>query len=153
MKLFIYLTISLIIGFIIGNNSKTYTYVDNSSMIEQNITIEEIYDTLDLTTFRNSTNVFRKDTQKYFKDLDLNITSKTKDSFTIENDAWYYKMTILRQEDINKDGITDVAVCFQENAKEGTYNTQTAMLLTQYYIGWDFIALDFEVFDCEEWVR
>jgi len=55
----------------------------------------------------------------------------------------------LHRDNINKDGIEDLEVCFTDRAKQGTYSTQQALLVTRYSSSSYVVALRFEVNGCE----
>jgi hypothetical protein len=158
IKTTIFAIILLVIGFftglyyqILNNQYKIEEKISKEiSMLEKDVIIQEIYEKLDLTSFRNSTGPQREYKQKYFSDLGLNITSKTSNSFTIEANDWFYKITVKNQKDVNKDGIKDILVCFEDKSKNASYNTKSSLLLTRYYLDEDIIALNFEVFICDD---
>jgi len=104
---------------------------------------------LDLATFRSSLGPRLSPEKHTFAGLGVVATHVTEDDVVFEDDEWSYKIRILRRADINKDGIEDLEVCFTDRAKQGTYSTQQALLVTRYSSSSYVVALRFEVNGCE----
>jgi hypothetical protein len=51
------------------------------------------------------------------------------------------------------DGVEDLAICFVDRAKHGSYFAQQALLVTRYTDTDLLIALKYELDDCESVVR
>ncbi len=117
------------------------------------VELKLIYEKLNLSTFRNSTGPSRDNGDKYFSDLNLPLSKVTDNSLIIETDDWVYTITILKVRDFTKDGITDIAVCFNDKAKFATYHSQQPILITQFSETSDYVALKFEVDGCPEYAK
>ena len=88
-----------------------------------------VFDRLDLTSFGNSTRQRLTPGQRKFSDLGIAITKVTEDSAISSSEDWTYVVRILGQGDYNGDGVQDVAICFSENAGQGTYRASSAYLV------------------------
>ena len=117
------------------------------------VNLQSVYAKLNLTSFRNSTGPARRKEDKYFSDLGLQLSELTSTAFVVETEDWVYTVTVLEIKDFNGDGIVDIAICFNDNAKLATYHAQQSILITQYVEGEDYIALKFEVDGCVEFVE
>jgi len=115
--------------------------------------LKQVYEKLNLASFRNSTGPARESGQKYFSHLDLPLSKISEDTLLVENEDWSYRVKLLKVRDMNRDGIIDAVICFTEKAKHATYNAQQPMLITQYHPGGDFVALRFKVDGCEEYAN
>lgn len=115
--------------------------------------LNKIYKRLNVASFRNSTGAARTKEQKYFSDLGFLISSISNDTMLIETEVWSYKVKIVETRDINGDGLIDASICFTDKAKQGSYNVQQPILLTQYDPNGDFIAINFEVDGCENYLK
>jgi hypothetical protein len=104
---------------------------------------------LDLATFRSSLGPRISAEKHTFASLGIVATKVTGDGIVFEDAEWFYNIRILRRADINKDGIEDLEVCFTNRAKQGTYSTQQALLVTRYSSSSYAVALRFEVDGCE----
>lgn len=102
-----------------------------------------IFDRLDLSTFRNSTGPRREPQQRTFRDLGILPTRVTDTHIVSEDNNWYYEVEILGQRDFNGDGVEEVAICFRDEAKRGSYRTQSPLLLQ--LIGHRVVALHFAI--------
>lgn len=108
---------------------------------------------LDLASFRNSLGPRRTPTQRTFAALGITPTSTSGHSVVFEEDDWTYRIKILRRGDINGDGLEDLEICFTDKAKEGSYDTQQAMLATRYSASSLVTALHYEVDGCPAYAR
>jgi len=117
------------------------------------VDLKLIYEKLNLSTFRNSTGPSRDKGDKYFSDLNLPLSKVTDNSLIVETEDWIYTITILKVKDFTKDGVTDIAVCFNDKAKFATYNSQQPILITQLKENSDYVALKFEVDGCSEYAK
>jgi hypothetical protein len=112
--------------------------------------LKDIYNKLNLSTFRNSLYMQRTAKDKYFSNLNLTISQIKKNSMVIDTDDWAYTISIIAIKDVNKDGITDIAICFTDKAKSSTYHSQEPLLITKYSKQSDYIALKFEIDGCDK---
>lgn len=77
----------------------------------------------------------------------------SEDFFTLDSKSWFYKVTIVRVKDVNRDGIEDIEICFQEKSREGTYSAQSPLLITQFSESSRLVALAYSVFGCEAYAK
>lgn len=112
-----------------------------------------IYEKLDVSTFRNSFGPKRTEKDRYFTDLGLPMDEVSEDFFTLDSKSWFYKVTIVRVKDVNRDGIEDIEICFQEKSREGTYSAQSPLLITQFSESSRLVALAYSVFGCEAYAK
>lgn len=110
-----------------------------------------IFEKLDITTFRSSLGPQRAIGQRHFAQLGLTATTQAKNLLAIETEDWLYEFEIIRVADVNRDGLTDIEVCFRDKAKMATYNTQEPLLLSQSEKDGPLIAIHFQVDGCEEY--
>lgn len=68
----------------------------------------------------------------------------------MESNAWVYALRVLRRADINGDGLEDLEVCFTDRSKGGTYSARQSLLVTRYSASAYAVALNYEVFGCED---
>src|SRR6478609_9566853 len=90
---------------------------------------EFVFTHLDLTSFRNSTGPRRETGKRYFGDLGIKPNKVSATSAVSDVDGWTYSVRILGQRDYNKDGVQEIAICFSDDAQEGTYSTQHPYLV------------------------
>ena len=112
-----------------------------------------LVENLDLSTFRNSLGPRRSEARRTFATLGIVPTQVQTDSVVLEDNAWFYSLRILRRTDINRDGFEDLEVCFTDRAKQGTYSTQQALLITRYSASSYAVALKYEVDGCETFAK
>jgi hypothetical protein len=119
-----------------------------SAQASQTNLLEEIYENLDITTFRNSLFQMRETGQKTLPSLKLRTSYLDDKKFEIENDDWLYRVELTETRDGNDDGILDYIICFTDESKIGTYYARKSLLLTRYTRDGDFIALNYSVDAC-----
>ena len=102
-----------------------------------------VVDKLDLTTFWSSlSHPPAKDWGKrHLKDYGIAATEITKNRIECETDDWYYIFEIVRRGDENGDGIEDLVIRFDDDAKQGTYLTADTFLFTRFSEDSNLIAL------------
>jgi hypothetical protein len=66
-----------------------------------------------------------------------------------DSPEWFYGIEIKDRQDYNGDGIEDLALCFTDKSKKGSYSTQDSLLVTRYSETGFLIALGFEADACE----
>jgi hypothetical protein len=107
---------------------------------------------LDIASFRNSLGPKRQG-ERTFAELGITPTKIGPDVVEFDSPDWYYRIRVLRREDINRDGIEDLELCFTDRAKQGSYSTQQPLLVTKYSSSMLATALSYEVSGCEEFSR
>ena len=88
-----------------------------------------VFQHLDLTTFRNSTGPRRQEGQRLFADLGIKATRTSDTEAVSESDDWTYSIKVIARRDFNRDGVQEVAICFTDTARQGSYNVQQPLLL------------------------
>lgn len=119
-----------------------------STQASQANLLEEIYEKLDITTFRNSLFQMRETGQKTLPSLKLRTSYLDDNKFEIENNDWLYRVELTETRDGNNDGILDYIICFTDKSKIGTYYARKSLLLTRYTRDGDLIALNYSVDAC-----
>ena len=118
---------------------------ETTSYIPQEKIDEFIVSTLDLASFRNSLGPRRDLGDRTFADLDMEPTNRSRDGVVFESDDWQYRIQVLERGDFNQDGIEDLKICFQDRAKDGTYDVQTPLLVSRYDSAGYLVALAFDL--------
>lgn len=99
---------------------------------------------LDLTTFRSSLGPSRSKGMRHFSDLGMKPTKVGDKLVEFDSDDWLLRLTILERADKNGDGIEDLVVQVDDQAKKGSYNQSSKLLLTRFSDRGDLIAIAFE---------
>ena len=107
----------------------------------------------DLASVRGSFGSRRTAAQRTFASLGQAPTRVTAELVEFDSEDWYYSLRILWRGDLNRDGIEDLEVCFVDRAKNGSYNSQQALLVSRYSDSGLALALRFEVSGCETVTR
>lgn len=103
----------------------------------------EVFEALDIASFRNSAGPRREPGQRRFADLGVAVTAATADRAESRQAGWLYALTVLARGDANGDGTPDVTVCFEDRALDGgTYDAATPLLVQE--AGGRLVALAFE---------
>ena len=142
----------IILLFFIGLTFTNFAYSEVRYFSESDLP-KYVYEKLDVSTFRNSFGPKRTKEDRYFTDLGLAIGEVGEDFFTLDSNSWFYKVTIVRVKDVNRDGIEDIEICFQEKSREGTYSAQAPLLITQFSESSNLVALGYSVFGCESYAK
>ncbi|MFM7025222.1 MAG: hypothetical protein ACKOWC_04080 [Limnohabitans sp.] len=104
---------------------------------------------LDLATFRNALGPRRTETRRTFAELGIAATQAQPDAVVLETEDWQFRLKVLRRTDINRDGLEDLALCFTEEARRGSYFAQQALLVTRFSHSSYAVALKYEIEDCK----
>lgn len=105
---------------------------------------------LDLASFRSSLGPSLEVGKETFYELGIKAWTFTQNKAINDTAGWYYKIHVIKVEDVNGDGIEDVEICFSDKAiNGGTYNTQEPVLITKYSESTPAIAIKYEVFGCD----
>ena len=106
-----------------------------------------IVDNFDLSTIRSSFGPRRLPGQRTFKDLGETSPVIGKGTIEFNSDDWSYSIKILGRKDYNRDGLEDVAVCFVERSRKGSYAASAPLLLTRYGPHDLLIAIAYQIED------
>jgi hypothetical protein len=113
--------------------------------------VERFIDTnLDLSTFRNSSGPRRTPNARTFHLLGLSPTLAQDGKLQYDDSEWFYGVEVKGRKDYNGDGIEDLALCFTDRAKVGTYSDQKSLLVTRYSDNSLLIAIGYEVDACNK---
>ncbi|MFN8693251.1 MAG: hypothetical protein ACK5XX_02480 [Holosporales bacterium] len=116
--------------------------VNVKSYLDKEMLSQFVVDNFDILTIRSSFGSRRISGQpNYFKSFGLTPTTINKQEIIFDEKDWFYGVKILGVKDYNDDGIEDIAVCFTDRAKEGSYYTVTPLILTRYSESMPLIAL------------
>ena len=110
--------------------------------------LQNIYDHLNISTFRSSLMPKRTKDKIYLNQMGLSKPKFFKDGFLIETNDWTYTFTVIEKKDKNRDGIIDYSLCFSDKSKVGTYSSMQPMLISPLGSDGQFIALAFTVDGC-----
>ncbi|MGF1727938.1 hypothetical protein [Photobacterium nomapromontoriensis] len=103
----------------------------------------DIYNHLDVTTFRSSLMPARTDNEKHFSEFDTVATPLfTENKIIMEDDEWFYSIEVKKSVDLG------IYTCFTDKAKQGTYSSKSSLLLRKY--GKEYIALHFAIEACNK---
>lgn len=103
-----------------------------------------VVDRLDLTTFRSSLGPSRSKGMRHFSDLGMKPTKLGDEVIEFDSEDWLLRITILERADKNGDGVEDLVVRFDDEAKKGSYHQSTKLLLTRFSDRGDLIAIAYE---------
>lgn len=120
----------------------------NAKLPTTNNNLIEIYNNLNLASFRNSTGPKRYEGDKYFSDLGLALTNIEDDHFEVEEESWMYRVRLITSEDKNNDGINDFIICFHDKSEDGSYDSKQSLLISRIHDNTGLIALKYEVNAC-----
>lgn len=112
-----------------------------------------VIENFDLSTISSSLHQRMKaGNQSFFHDLQMSPSSIKPSNIIFESDDWFYEIKIKSIEDINGDGFKDIAICFIDKAKKGSYNSLQPILLTRYHNNDALVALSYEptLKDCKK---
>lgn len=123
-------------------------FYGHAKATENNEVMLEIYNDLNLASFRNSTGPNRSGYDKYFSDLGLSLTNVDKKYFEVETKSWMYRVELTKIGDANSDGVKDYSICFYDNAKQGSYSTKQSLLISKFNGDFGLVAMKFEVDAC-----
>jgi len=119
--------------------------VDVKSFIPPTNVAAFVVENFDLSTIRSSFGPRRPGGQRmFFKNFGMKPSEVSSDKAIFNDDYWFYEIDVLRVADVNDDGFTDVAVCFLDQALQGTYLTRTPYVLTRYSSDAPLVALSYE---------
>ena len=100
---------------------------------------------LDLSTFRNSLGPRRQPGMRLFSDFGLQPRTQANGIIEFQDAEWYYKVKVLGRGDYNWDGLEDLMICFTDQSLQGTYRTDTPLLVTRYSKDGLLIAVAYEI--------
>lgn len=106
---------------------------------------EFLFDHLDIATFRSSSGPKRDQGDRTLSSISPPPTTVTTDYIEVLEDDWVRRLTIVDRGDFNKDGIEDLAVCFDDRAIGGTYRSTQLLLVTRYTASSPAVALNYRV--------
>lgn len=104
---------------------------------------------LSLASFRNSLGPQRVVGETTFYELGFKQWEFAAHRAVFDGPNWHYGIQVLRQDDINGDGVADAVICFTDQAKEGSYLTVQPLLITRFSNATPAIALKYEVSGCK----
>lgn len=105
----------------------------------------EIYKSLDITSFNSSLMQKISENQRYFPQLDLPKPKISNESILIESDYWKYEIKFL------KETSSGIHICFIDKAKWGSYDTQTPMIIRKYAN--EYVAIKMVSDVCEDFAK
>jgi hypothetical protein len=100
-----------------------------------------IVDKLDLGSFPSMLGPRLTPSQHTFGGMKLKPSQITAKQIVFDDDDMYILIDILDRGDFNDDGLEDVVVCWTEQAKGGTLNDTTPLLLTRYSADSPLVAI------------
>ncbi|WP_236781473.1 hypothetical protein [Aliivibrio fischeri] len=103
--------------------------------------MDDIYKTLDITSFSSSLMPKRMENEKHFSELNLPKPVITDSSILIESETWHYQLNIVGKDEHN------LHVCFIDKALKGSYNAQSSMILRKY--GNEYVAISMRSNACD----
>ena len=107
-----------------------------------------VFQKLDLSTFRSSLGPRRTVSMRTFPAFGMSPNVLKKGIIQFETDDWFYEIEIKGRKDYNGDGIEDLAICFTDRAKKGTYSARKSLLVTRYSKDGLLVALNYEIDAC-----
>ena len=110
--------------------------------------LENIYNKLNISTFRSSLMPMRTKEKTYLKQMGLPSPTYFKNGFSIESNDWSYTFTVKEKKDKNRDGVMDYTICLSDKSKTGTYNSISPILISPLWVDNQLIALSFTVDGC-----
>ena len=108
-----------------------------------------VAENLDLSTFRNSTGPRRTAKTRTFASLGMSPSMAQNGNLQYDTADWFYGVEIKKRKDFNGDGIEDLALCFTDKAKNGTYSTKNSLLATRYSDEGLIVVLGYEIDACK----
>jgi hypothetical protein len=106
-----------------------------------------VAENLDLATIRSSFGPRRTKGQRTFKDYGMSPPVIKEGIIQFDEVDWFYEIEIKGRRDYNVDGIEDLALCFTDRAKGGTYSSKQSLLVTRYSSNGFLIALKYDISD------
>lgn len=91
----------------------------------------DIYENLEIRSFRSSLQPAHIEHLSELSRIRPARVVTNEHSLTIESDDWNYQFEILASGDFNRDGGEDLLVLFHDDAKTGTYDSTSPLLLTR----------------------
>lgn len=110
--------------------------------------LKNIYDKLNISTFRSSWMPMRTKEKIYLKQMGLPSPVYFENGFSIESNDWSYTLTVIEKKDKNRDGIIDYTICLSDKSKFGTYNSISPILISPLGVDSQLVALSFTVDGC-----
>ncbi|WP_337912508.1 hypothetical protein [Vibrio cholerae] len=107
--------------------------------------LNEIYNSLDITSFNSSLMQKLSEEQRYFPQIDLPKPDMSNESILIESDDWKYEFKFFKETGVG------IHVCFIDKAKWGSYDTQTPMIIRKY--GNEYVAIKAITDVCEDFAK
>jgi hypothetical protein len=116
-----------------------------------------VFERVEVSSFRNSTGPMREAGFRTFADYGIALEAATEDRAVSgescepsdAEDCWLREIRVLGKRDFNGDGITDVAICFTDQSRDGgTYFTVRPLLLQ--LIAGRVVAVGYEIADVDE---
>ena len=110
-------------------------------------------DSFDLATIRSSFGPRRTPTMRTFSDFGLSPSKAGDDVVEFDTETWFYQLRITRRADLNQDGTEDLDVCFTDRAKNGTYESRKAFIISRYASEGYAVAIAYESDACGAGVK
>lgn len=104
---------------------------------------QAIVDRLDITTFRSALGPRRSEGERAFAQLKMKPTRIGDGVIEFESDTWLTRIEVLEVRDFTGDGLNDVAFTWLDDAKEGSYLSNSTLIASAFSKGGPIVALGF----------